>query len=116
MEFAVCLPLIVLLVAGSIELSHVIYLKQSLTAVAYEAAREAVRSEATPTSVQRAADQILIGHRVRSGSVRISPNLAIPRGQRLTVTVSAPITDNRVIVPRYVAGINLTASASMVKE
>jgi Flp pilus assembly protein TadG len=115
-ELAVCLPVLVLLVVGAIELTHVIYLKQSLAAAAYESVREAVRPEATLASTQAKAIQILTGHRVRNGSVRVTPSIALSRGQRLTVSVSAPINDNRLIIPRYVAGVTLTGSATMVKE
>ena len=42
-ELAVCLPVIVLLVFGSIEASSFIFLKQSLNVSAYEGIREAIR-------------------------------------------------------------------------
>ena len=42
-EFAVCLPVLVLLVFGAIEASSFIFLKQALTVAAYEGVRETVR-------------------------------------------------------------------------
>ena len=41
-EFAVCLPMLMVLMLGSIEATSAIFLKQSLVAAAYEGVREAV--------------------------------------------------------------------------
>ena len=50
-EFAVCLPVIILLVFGAIEASSFIFLKQSLNVAAYEGIRESIRdwTQTTPT-------------------------------------------------------------------
>lgn len=61
MELALCLPLLTLLVLGSIELRNFIFLKQSMTAAAYEASREAVRPTATDARTQAVADAIFTG-------------------------------------------------------
>ena len=50
-EFAVCLPVLVTIVLGSIEATNAIFLKQHLTAAAYEGARKATtpaETSATP--------------------------------------------------------------------
>ncbi|HEY6562898.1 MAG TPA: TadE family protein, partial [Pirellulaceae bacterium] len=77
-EFAVCLPVLMLLVTGAIELTNVIHIKQSLTATAYEAARQAVRPDATLSSTQAIADRVLRGHRIRNGRLTVAPGLTIP--------------------------------------
>ena len=57
-EFAVCLPILVLLVFGSIEASSFIFLKQALSVAAYEGAREAALSNSTATAAEDRATHI----------------------------------------------------------
>ena len=58
-EFAVCLPILVLVVFGSIEACNAIYLKQAATASAYEAVRVATGTGGTLAAGQLRGDEIL---------------------------------------------------------
>lgn len=117
-EFAVCLPVIVLIVLATIEACTMIFLKQSLSIAAYEGARAALVQSASTSEVQRVAQQVLTDRRVKGGTVTISPaNLsAIAPGQYLTVTVSAPASENNSVPLRFYRGRTLTGSATMMKE
>jgi Flp pilus assembly protein TadG len=117
-EFAVCLPVIVLIVLATIEACTMVFLKQSLSIAAYEGGRAALVQSASTTDVQRIAQQVLTERRVNGGVVSISPaNLAsIKPGQYLTVTVTAPATGNNTIPLKFYRGRNVTGSATMMKE
>lgn len=117
-EFAVCLPVIVLLVLGMIECCTMIFLKQSLTIAAYEGVRTALENEASGADVRRTSQQILAQRRVRRGTVRISPNnvQSITPGEFITVTVSAPANRNSVIPGSFFRGRVLSGQATMMKE
>jgi Flp pilus assembly protein TadG len=117
-EFAVCLPVIVLIVLATIEACTMVFLKQSLSIAAYEGARVALTQNATPANVQRTAQQILSERRVNGGTVSLDPaNLnAIQQGQFITVTVTAPAASNNSIPLRFYRGRTLTGSATMMKE
>ncbi len=116
-ELAVCLPVLVLLLMGSLEICNFVYLKQSLSAIAYECSREAIRPSATNASVQEAADGMLSARNLSDVTVSFSQNVAqVVRGQQVTVTVSAPSSSNRVAIPRFVEGLNVSAATTMVKE
>lgn len=117
-EFAVCLPVLVLIVLGMIECCTMIFLKQSLTAAAYEGIRAGLEQQADATDVRRASQQILTQRRVRGGTIAVSPNSipTVPTGQYLTVTVSAPADLNSVIPGSFFRGRTLSASATMMKE
>jgi Flp pilus assembly protein TadG len=116
LEFAVCLPVLVLIVLGSIELTNFIYLKQSLTSAAYEGAREAVRRDATDASVTTVAQSVLAARRIAGATVRVSPGTRTNTGSLLTVEVSAPSSANRILVPRIVQGLTAQGFATMMKE
>ncbi len=88
-EFAVCLPVIVLLVFGSIEASSFIFLRQSLSAAAYEGIREAVRSGSTTAEVTDRAENILQSRFVQDFDIAF-PNGSVEnaaRGQEIVIEV-----------------------------
>jgi Flp pilus assembly protein TadG len=117
-EFAVCLPVIVLIVLATIEACTMIFLKQSLSIAAYEGARAALVQSASTADVQRVAQQVLTERRVNDGTVAVTPaNLSsIQPGEYLTVTVSAPASGNNTVPLRFYRGRTLTGSATMMKE
>ena len=117
-EFAVCLPVIVLLVFGSIEASSFIFLKQSLSVAAYEGIREAVRSGSTTGDAIARAEDILNARFVEdfqvsfpSGSVEDAA-----RGEEITIEVKAPTEPNSPLAGSFVNNRTLTAHVVMVKE
>src|SRR5829696_4259926 len=72
-ELAVCLPIVVLLVIATIESCSALFLKQSLTASAYEGVRAAIKKGATTASVQTACNQILADRRITGTQVTLTP-------------------------------------------
>jgi len=88
-EAAVSLPLLVLLVFGSIELANFIFLTQTLSFASYEGAREAVRPGATVADVNDRVGQIMHARGILDYAVSITPQLtaATPRGTKITVRV-----------------------------
>jgi hypothetical protein len=117
-ELAVCLPVIVLLVLAMIESCTMIFLKQSLTAAAYEGVRAALSPRAAAADVQAAADGLLRDRRVQGASVTIRPtNFAtLQPGEYIEVTVSAPTDANSTIPGSFLRGRTLSATATMMKE
>jgi hypothetical protein len=117
-ELAVCLPVIVLLVLGTIECCTMIFLKQSLTVAAYEGVRMGIRPNASAADVQTTCDGILKDRRVQGGAVEVTPNniSSAEIGEFIDVTVSAPASRNSIIPGSFFRGKTLSATASMMKE
>ncbi|MEM1303328.1 MAG: TadE family protein [Planctomycetota bacterium] len=117
-EFAVCLPVMILLLLGMIETCSAIFLKQSLAVAAYEGAHTAVVPGATAADVRRVAEGVLADRRVQGGSVDVLPSGldAIAPGQPIEVRVSAPSDGNTLISGRFFRGRTLTSTAVFVKE
>lgn len=117
-ELAVCLPILVLLVLAMIESCTMIFLKQSLTVASYEGIRNAIEPNATSTTVKAASNAVLADRRVNGAVVTITPTNfeTIPRGQYVTVTVSAPASRNSVIPGSFFRGRTLSSTATMMKE
>jgi len=117
-ELAVCLPIVVLLVLGTIEACSMIFLKQSLSVAAYEGVRTAIVPGATKADVETACQQILADRNVTGGQVTIKPKNfdKLAPGEFVDVTVSAPCNNNSVVPNTFYRGRVLSASASMMIE
>ena len=117
-EFAACLPILILLIIGTIEACAAIYLKQTLSVAAYEGIRTAVERDAAGSDVEDACDEILSARNVNGAVVRIEPNdfAAQPKQSWITVRISAPVRANSVIPGWFYNDLVLHGSATMMKE
>jgi Flp pilus assembly protein TadG len=117
-ELAVCLPIIVLLVLGTIEACSMIFLKQSLSVAAYEGARTAIIPGMKKSDVETACNQILKDRNVAGAVVTVTPSNIekLDPGEFVDVTVSAPCNLNSVVPNKFYRGRTLSATASMMIE
>jgi Flp pilus assembly protein TadG len=117
-EFAVCLPVIILIVFGAIEASSFIFLKQSLSVAAYEGIREAVRSDSSTAEAITRVHDILDSRQVNDFQIAF-PNGNVEnteRGDEIVIEVSAPTQTNSPMAGSFVNNRTLIARVVMVKE
>lgn len=117
-EFAVCLPVIVLLVFGSIEASSYIFLKQSLSVAAYEGARTATRLNNDNATARETAAAILNSRDVVGFEIRF-PNgesSEAERGEEVVIEVTAPSAANSPLMGQFIIGRTLLARTTMTRE
>jgi len=117
-EFAICLPLLTVLLLGTIEASSMIFLKQSLTIAAYEGARTALRPGATAAGVIADCTQITTDRGLHDVTVTLTPdNLTnLPAGDFITVQVSAPCESNSLFATWFYKSQVLSAEFEVMKE
>lgn len=117
-EFAVCLPILMVMILGSIEATSAIFLKQSLVASAYESIREAAKVRGNATSANQFASNVLNARQVKSFRVVFTPADpgTVARGERVAVEVSAPISANSPFIGKVIQDRTLVARAVMIKE
>jgi len=117
-EFAICLPPLIVLMFGSIEACNAIFLDNSTLIVAYEGVREAIKPDATNALVEARCDEILTSRNIQSPVVTLNPADigAANRGEKITITVSAPCDENSVLPSWFFAGRPVSSSVTMVKE
>jgi hypothetical protein len=108
----------VMLLLASIEACTMIFLDHSLSIASYEGVRVAIAFDSTNSEVLDRCEEILEERSVNDAEVSISPaNVAtVPRGQPITITVSAPCDANAIVPAWFFGGATITASATMVKE
>lgn len=117
-EFALVLPLLVLIVFATIETCGMIYLQQSLKIAAYEGARTALVPQTTAGNVEAAVMQVLKDRRIQNGRVEVSPGNfhQSAQGTFIRVTATAPANSNSLIGAWFYGGRELTGSVEMMKE
>jgi Flp pilus assembly protein TadG len=116
-EFAACLPVVVVIVLGTVEACSMIFLQQALTAAAYEGVRLGAKEGSTADATRR-CQQVLDGRRLANTSITISPASieSAPRGSSIAVTTSAPCGANGILPSQFYIGRTLTARCTMLKE
>ena len=119
-ELAVCLPVLVILVFGFIEATNVIFLKQRLTAAAYEGVRKVTAPTKTAADGIAAANSVLTQFNISGGTVTVTPNVtaATATGTQVFVKVEAPFSGNLCIKP-FIIGKALTkiqATSVMIRQ
>jgi len=116
-EFAVCLPVMIVLVVGAIETSSMIFLKQSLTVAAYEGGRTGTIPEATTADVTATCQEILTDRRVNGASITVTPNVEDTIvGDFFRVEVTAPCDQNTIIAGQFFRNRTLIGAAESMKE
>lgn len=117
-EFAVCLPVLMLVIVGAMEASHTIFLKQGLHAAAYEAIREAVRRRSDDGLANQRATDILTARSIRGAKVTFTPAAPsiAPVGTQVIVEVSAPVSANSPFIGKVIADRTLVSRVVMLKE
>lgn len=117
-EFAICVPVLALLVFGSIEATAFIFLKQSLHVAAYESARTGCRVDATQAEATNRATAILTSRDVRGATINfVTGDVAsVPRGEPIIVEVAAPTNVNSPLAGQWIANRTLTSRVFMLKE
>ena len=113
-ELAVCLPLLVLIVFGSIQAADLIYLKHAVTSAAYEGLMEVSKPNATNASVTARAQQVLDARSVSSSTIQIKPNGTqvdqLTAGDDVRVVVTANVTANLPLTGFFTAPTNVKAN------
>ena len=100
-ELALCMPLIMILVMGTLETTDLIFLRQRLETAAYEAARTATAPGQTSAAGVTTGTAVLTSRGVHGGSVTISPMVTstTATGTEVAVTVTAAFASNSYMKP-----------------
>lgn len=119
-ELAICLPMMVIFVVGTMETTGLIFLRHRLATAAFEAARTATAPSQTSEAGISAGEAVLASRGVTGGSVTISPTVtsATPTGTEIAATVVAPLAPNSYVRPFVLAGTvtDVTVTVTMIRQ
>ena len=125
-ELALVLPVMLMLTAGTLEICEAMMLRQKLEVAAFEGAREAVRADATVSSVQEAARDYLDARGIDYGSDIASVVTVAPDPQTastfdpvvvtVNVDANANLSTGLAFYRLFGAGDQLSSEVTMLKE
>ena len=117
-ELAVCLPTLVFTLLAAMQAADMIFLKQTVQVASYEAARAAIKRNATNDQAIISGQEILTNRKVAGFAITFDPNDVrdAERGELVSVTVAVPADINTVLPDWFPLGQDLTVTTRMVKE
>ena len=118
-ECALCLPLLIVLTLGTIEVCSAMFLKEAVTIAAYEGARVGIQRRGTNDNVERRIHDFLDERGIvySENSIQISePSFDDAQElQHVTTTVTVPCESN-TFTGWVLAGRTISASVTLRKE
>ncbi len=117
-EFAICLPVIMIVLLGSMEACSAIFVRQALTCSAYEGIRAAVKGGAINEDALERARAILDTRGIKEAVVRFEPADVrdATRGSNIAIEVSAPYAVNSPFFGNVITDRVTTVRTVMSKE
>jgi Flp pilus assembly protein TadG len=115
-EFAVVLPIILLIFAAMIEISRVLLLQHSADTAAYEGARNAMVPGATSDEATQAAQALLTAAGLKSSKITVTPTEITEATPLITVQVEIPIAPNAWISPTWFGQSSVTSETTLFCE
>ncbi len=119
-EFAICLPALIALTIGTIDICSMMFLKESIKLAAYEGARRGVGRGRTNADVIARVTEFLDERNIEydgNPCTFSSPDFADAATlENVTTTVTVPCDGNLLIPSVLFAGISLSADVTLRKE
>jgi Flp pilus assembly protein TadG len=123
-EAAFCIPLIILLMTGVLEVCSAIYLYESLKIAAFEGVRLGVRRGGTPQEVATRANEVLTARGIviptnnPQCGVVVTPSsfAALKAMDPIKVTITAPAVPNSLFAYSTFVSQSVKAEVTMVRE
>lgn len=115
-EFALCTPVLFLVIFGCIEIARFMYFRQAIDQAAYEAAREGVITGARVNDVIDTANTMLTAYGVTHSTVTVTPTTIDEDTATVTVTISANFAANSWVTPAFAAVGDTVTSVTLDHE
>ena len=117
-EFAFIVPVVILLICGSIELGRTVMVQHILEEAARAGCRVATLESGTKQDVRDVVDEVMSGSSVSTYTVSMNPDppLNMSRFDPVTVWVSTNYSDVSWISFRFMTGKSMTGTCVMAAE
>lgn len=117
-EMAICLPMLITLVFGTLETANMIHVRQSCVTAAYEAGRERAKFSGTEAAAETRAADVLAGRAIDDFTIEFDDlnDGSLVRGDMFRVTVGVSSSERSVGPTWIYDGVTIEAAVVMVKE
>ena len=117
-EAAICFPLILILMLGTLEITAGLYLRESLSICSFEACRVGTRRRSTADDVRARATEVLADRGVTGATVILTPNNfeSLNSLDTISVQITAPTAGNSIFIFDNLVNRSVQSSVTMVRE
>ena len=115
-EFAVTLPIVLLLMGGLFEISRVLLFQHTADTAAYEGARSAMVPGATAQEGRREAEALLEAAGLVDCTVSIQPETITEETATITVKAEVPVAPNQWVFPTFFNEVSVQSEVTLVAE
>lgn len=115
-EFAVCLPILILLIMAVVEFSRLGILRHAADNAAYEGARNAIVPGGSVEDANAAALNLLNRTGVKFANITVSPDPILETTTSIQVRVQVPVAQNSWVLPTFFQGANLSSEVTLLTE
>ena len=115
-EMAFCIPIVFLILLGTLEFSRMNMLRNSIDNAAYEGARRGVVPGATASDCVTSANRVLTAVGANNATVTVTPPTLTDSTQQVSVAISIPMSSNSWGPARFLGGATLRAVSTKSRE
>jgi len=115
-EFALTLPLLLLLLFGGYELSRANMMMHTAESAAYEGARLGIVPGASADSVREETQRVLNTIGLSNTTINIEPANLAEASEQIAVTVQFSFADNTFFVPQFMDAQPFVRTCRLIRE
>ncbi|MCC6512249.1 MAG: pilus assembly protein [Pirellulaceae bacterium] len=115
-EMALCIPIVFLILLGTLEFSRMNMLRNSIDNAAYEGARRGIVPGATANDCINAADTILRAVGAQNTTITVTPSVINDDTPQVSVSIATPLSSNSWGPARFLGGMTLRAVSTKSRE
>lgn len=115
-EMALCVPILFLLLLGTLEFARMNMLRNSVDNAAYEGARRGVVPGAQASDCVTAAQSVLTAVRAQNATITVTPSTISDTTSQVSVSVSVPMAQNSWGPARFLSGATLRSVSTKSRE
>lgn len=115
-EFAVTVPIMLLILFGSVELSRMNMIRETANNAAYEAVRNCIVPGATNAEGVAAAREMLQSVGVSNATITVSPATITDTTPTVTATITVPYSSNMWVTPVFSTSRSTTTTCTLTRD
>ena len=117
-EAAICFPLIILLMLGTLEISAGLYVKESLSVCCFEGCRIGTRRGATAGDVEARTIEVLASRNIVGATIEVIPDnfSGLSELDNISVRITAPTAGNSIFIFDNLANRSIQSQVTMIRE
>jgi Flp pilus assembly protein TadG len=115
-EFAICVPILLLFFFAALEFSRVNMIRQTVENAIYEGCRRGIVPGATAANCRAAAQAVLNTISVQSATINVSPAVITRDTPQITVDIAIPVNNNSWVAPLFFDGKVVSNSMTLRRE